>query len=150
MAEGDCVKECNWRWRQAATRLLENNSIDVTFFSKAIYTLLELGRGKYRNVFIYGPANCGKTFILSPLKEIYNAFCNPATGTFAWVGAEEADINILNNFRWKPSIIAWGDMRQLIEGDITHFPAPKNFSKRDIELTKDMPVSLVRHASVLS
>ena len=148
MAEGDCVKECNWRWRQAATRLLENNSIDVTFFSKAIYTLLELGRGKYRNVFIYGPANCGKTFILSPLKEIYNAFCNPATGTFAWVGAE-TDIIILNDFRWKPSIIAWGDMLQLLEGDISHLPAPKNFSKQDIELTKDTPVFATADAPIV-
>ena len=78
--------------------------------------------------------------MLSPLKEIFNTFCNPATGTFTWVGVEEAEIILLNDFRWKPSIIAWADMLQLLEGDIVHLPAPKNFSKHDIELSKDTPV----------
>ena len=45
---------------------------------------------------------------------MYNTFCNPATGTFAWVGAEE--------------------------GDIVHLPAPINFSKEDFELTRDILV----------
>ena len=55
-------------------------------------------------------------------------------------GAEEAEIIMLNDFRWKPSIIAWSDMLQLLEGDAMHLPAPKNFCKRDIELSKDTPV----------
>ena len=45
-------------------------------------------------------------------------FCNLATETFAWVGAEEAEIVTLNDFQWKPSIIAWADMLLLLEGDI--------------------------------
>ena len=48
---------------------------------------------------MYGPANTGKTFIISPLKVLYKAFINPATGTFAWVGAENAEVVILNDFR---------------------------------------------------
>jgi len=31
-------------------------------------------------------------------------------------------------------------MLQLLEGDVMHLPAPKNFCKRDIELSKDTPV----------
>ena len=31
-------------------------------------------------------------------------------------------------------------MLQLLKGDIVHLPGPKNFSKRDIELTTDTPV----------
>ena len=138
--EGNCADECEGKWIQAATDLLQRNEIDLHVFCKAVYSLLQCGRGKYRNIFIHGPANCGKTFILSPLKEIYSTFCNPATGTFAWVGAEEAEIIVLNDFRWKPSIIAWSDMLQLLEGDVMHLPAPKNFCKRDIELSKDTPV----------
>ena len=87
--------------------------------------------------------------MLSPLKTIYNTFCNPATGTFAWVGAEEAEIILLNDFRWKSSIIAWADMLQLLEGDIVHLPAPKNFSKRDIELTRDTPVFATADAPIV-
>lgn len=72
--------------------------------------------------------------MISPLKKLYKAFSNRATGTFAWVGAEEAD-----DFRWHPSIIAWGDLLQLLEGDTLHLPAPKNFCKKDIEFVKDTP-----------
>ena len=66
--------------------------------------------------------------MLSPVKAIYNTFYNPATGTFPWLGGgEDAEVVLLNDFRWKPSIIAWADMLQLQEGDIVHLPAPKNF-----------------------
>ena len=33
-----------------------------------------------------------------------------------------------------------GDMLLLLEGDIVHFPALKNFSKWDIELSNDTPI----------
>ena len=140
MKDTNCVAGCNGQWLQTAYTLLQKNEIAVNVFSKAVFTLLEQGRGNYRNLFIYGAANCGKTFMLSLLKEIFNTFCNPATSTFAGVGAEEAEIILLNYFHWKPSIIAWADMLQLLEGDIVHLPAPKNFPKRDIELSKDTPV----------
>ena len=149
MKERECITECNGQWLQAAYNLLQRNEIPVRDFVQTIYVLLEKGRGKYRNLYIHGPANCGKTFILSPLKLIYKTFSNPATGTFAWVGAEDAEIIMLNDFRWKPSIIAWGDMLQLLEGDITHLPAPKNFAKRDIELKKDTPVFATADAPIV-
>lgn len=102
----ECADGCNGQYLRAAISLLERNEIPVSAFAKAIFSALELGRGKYRNFFIHGPGNCGKSFILSLLKAIFNIFCNPATGTFACVGAEEAEIIFLNDFRWKPSIIA--------------------------------------------
>ena len=77
--------------------------------------------------------------LLSPLKCIYRAFCNPATGTFAWVGEEQAEIIMLNDFQWNPSAIPWADLLQMLEGDIVHLPEPKNFGSQDIEFTKDMP-----------
>ena len=79
-------------------------------------------------------------FRAGPLKSIYGTFCNPATGTFAWVGAEEADIIMLNDFRLKPSKIAWDDMLLLLERYIVHLAAPKNLSKQDIELSNDTPI----------
>ena len=77
--------------------------------------------------------------IVSPLKVIYQAFSNPATGSFAWIGAEEAEIIYLNDFRWHPKIIAWPEFLQALEGDTVHLPAPKNFCSKDIELSKDTP-----------
>ena len=98
MKKSECVTECNGQWLQAAYNLLQSNETPVRDFVQAIYVLLEKGRGKNRNLYIHGPANCGKTFILSPLKLIYKTFSNPATGTFAWVGAEDAEIIMLNDF----------------------------------------------------
>lgn len=135
--EAACIEDCGGRWLEAAIQLLKQNGIAVVAFCNAVHVALEKGRGKYHNIYIYGPANSGKTFILSPLKVIYNTFCNPATGSFAWMGAEEAEVIFLNDFRWNPAIIAWGDLLQALEGDLVHLPAPKNFCKRDLELSSD-------------
>lgn len=137
--EGECCDGCEGRWFQAAVEVLCNNDISVVAFCKAVHTALRNGRGKYQNIFIHGPANSGKTFILSPLKSIYRTFCNPATGTFAWMGVEEAEVILLNDFRWSPAVIAWADLLQALEGDTVHFPAPKNFWNRDFELSDDTP-----------
>lgn len=137
--DGQCCEGCNSKWLLAAEQLLESNGISTNSFCEAVYVALEKGRGKYQNIYIHGPANCGKTFILSPLKSIFNAFCNPATGSFAWMGADEAEIIFLNDFRWSPNVIAWADLLQALEGDVVHLPAPKNFYKRDLELSADTP-----------
>lgn len=147
--DSECVEGCGGKWIQAALDLLAKNEIDVAVFSSAVYTLLEQGRGKFRNIFLHGVANCGKTFLLSPLATIYNTFSNPATGTFAWVGVEDCEIILLNDFRWSQSIIAWADMLRLLEGDVVHLPCPKNFCKRDIELRKDTPVFATSDAPIV-
>ena len=134
-----CVSECKGDWLRCALDVLRRNEIPLINFCNSVYTALEQGRGKYRNIYVYGPANTGKTFLISPLKVIYQAFINPATGTFAWVGAENAEVVILNDFRWHSSIIAWGDFLQLLEGDVVHLPSPKSFSSKDIEFSKSTP-----------
>ena len=49
---------------------------------------------------VTNPVNCGKTFLLHPLTQIFEFFVSPATGTFAWVGAENAEVVFLNYLRW--------------------------------------------------
>ena len=65
---------------------------------------------------------------------IYKAFCHPATGSFAWIGAEDAEIIYLNDFKWHPKIIAWAGLLLAVEGDTVRLPAPENLSSLDIEL----------------
>ena len=137
--DGECVEGCEGKWFLAADEVLRNQGIMPSAFCNAVYAALSKGRGKYRNVYLYGRSNCGKTFMLSPLKAIYKTFCNPATGSFAWIGAEEAEVIFLNDFRWHPTIIAWPDLLQALEGDIIHLPVPKNFCQRDVELNSDTP-----------
>ena len=85
----DCVPQCNG------------------FFAEAVRCLLDRGRGKHRNLLITRPANCGKTFLLSPLTKVYQSFVNPAQNTFVWVGAERAQIIFLNDLRWTARLIPW-------------------------------------------
>ena len=53
---------------------------------------------------------------------MYRSFSNPATSTFAWVGAEKAEVIFLNDFRWNPQIIQWHDLLLMLEGQQVQFP----------------------------
>ena len=120
----ECVVGCEGHRLQMARNLLQRNNINGEQFSEAIRDLLDKGRGKkYRNLYLKGPSNCGKTFLLNPLTHIYNTFCNPASTTFPWVGAEAAEVLFLNDFRWSPNIILWHDLLLLLEGHEVHLPA---------------------------
>lgn len=132
--EGDCVNGCDGQWRLCANEILYKSGIDVELFRTAVKDLLLRGRGKNRNLLLTGPTNCGKSFLLNPLKVIYRTFCNPATGTFAWVSVESAE------FRWSAQIIPWHDLLLMLEGDVVHLPAPKTHYSTDICLQKDTPV----------
>ena len=78
--------------------------------------------------------------MLQPLNEIYKTFNNPATGTFAWVGVDEAEVIYLNDFRWSEKVISWQDLLKLLEGDKVHIPTPKTHYTQDILLEKDVPI----------
>ena len=71
-----------------------------------------------RHAYLHGSSNCGKSFILSPLKVIFkNTFCNPPTCSSAWIGDEEARVTFLNDLRWELKLIAWADLWQALERD---------------------------------
>ena len=57
-----CVDGCDMEWYEYARQVLQLNSMNSFVFVDATRYLLEQGRGKFRNVLIVGPANCGKTF----------------------------------------------------------------------------------------
>lgn len=95
----DCIQECNNIWYKTAIQTLEKNNICINSFCNSIRTLLEKGRGKFRNILITGPTNCGKSFILKPITKLFNTLDNLATSSFAWVGAEQAEVIFLNDFR---------------------------------------------------
>ena len=77
-------------------------------------------------MYIHGSSNCGKNFVLAPLKLIYKTFSNPAMGSFAWIGAEEAEVIFLNDFGWEPKLIAWGGLLKVLEGDVVDVGVIKN------------------------
>ena len=93
---------------------------------------------------IVGKRNCGKLFILRPLNVIYHdrIFENPAMHKFGWVGAQDASVILLQDFRWSSDLIDWSDfLRFLEEGEPVRLPAPRNLYKEDILISKSNDVA---------
>ena len=137
-SEGIC--NCAGQWQYLALQTLQRNNIDLHEYTNAVYNLLDMGRGKHRNIIHVGPTNCAKSFLLNPLRDIYECFHNPATSTFNWLGVEQKEIILLNDFRWSPAMLPWHDLLLLLEGDTVNFPAPKNEYARNITLVADTPI----------
>ena len=135
---GVCV--CNNEYEKCAIEVLENNQVDPNEFKAAVLSALTTGRRKGNNFMLIDPANCGKTFILQPLAEVFDCFSSPATGTFAWVGVEKAEIVFLNDLRWNEKLIPWSDFLNLLEGLPIHLPAPKTHFAEDIIWSKKTPI----------
>ena len=135
-----CACICNGEYYIHATETFRNNNIDFGEFRSAVVNALKFGRKKGNNIMIVGPANCGKTFILKPLTHIFKCFVSPATGTFAWVGAENAEVLFLNDLRWNDKLMAWSDFLNLLEGLPVHLPAPKTHFAEDILWSKKTPI----------
>lgn len=139
-AKKDCVPLCNGEWSRCAHEVLQFNGVHPVVFGTALRDLLTYGRGKHRNVFILGPADCGKTFLLEPLQDIFETFSNPANNQYAWLGVETSELIFLNEFRWEPQTIAWKELLLLLEGQLVHLPTPKNHYAKDITIDSDIPI----------
>lgn len=101
---------------------------------------MEKGRGKNRNILITGPANCGKTFLLNPLTKNFDAFINPSSGKYAFVGVEKKDVVFLNDLRWNQEMIPWQEFLNLLEGQTVHLAAPKSHVAKNICVSDDKPI----------
>ena len=135
-----CV--CNGEWLTCAKEVMDLNNIDVAEFRSAILENIRLGRAKFRNIFIVGPTNTAKTFILKPLSVIYNEriFENPANHKYGWGGAEKTSGIMLQDFRWHKDLIMWKDFLLLLEGEKVRLPAPRNIYKDDICICGDVSI----------
>lgn len=139
-AQVDCSESCGGLWYQCAYEVLSKNRIQPYVYADSVRNLLIKGRGKFRNIIIVGPANCGKTFLLRPLDLVFKTFCNPAVDKYAWVGADGAECIFLNDFRWSRELIAWDKLLLLLEGHVVKLPAPKNHFSTDVCIDSDVPV----------
>ena len=143
-----CVDGCDMEWYTCAREILQQNRINPYVYADAVRDLLTRGRGKFRNIMITGPANCGKTFMLKPLEIIYKAFCNPANDKYAWVGADQAEVIVLQDFRWSSELICWKDLLLLLEGEIVKLPSPKNQFATDVCINTDIPIFATSKAKI--
>ena len=136
---------CNGTWLVCARDILVKNNIDKEKFCGALYAAIEKGRCKHVNILITGPADCGKTFILEPVCDVFpDVFQNPASSTFGWLGVKTSNLIFINDFRWSPrrkgGYIDWADLLKLLEGAQVTLPAPMNSNTAHIGVTKCMPI----------
>ncbi len=98
-AAAECVDACGGEWLECALQVLRKNGLHPIVFAEAVRDLLVNSTGKHRNIFIAGPADCAKTFILAPLQKIFITFSNPADNKYSWLDVENAEAIFLNDFR---------------------------------------------------
>ena len=65
-----CVDGCDMELCTCLRDILQKNGINSYAYADTIRDVLIHALGKFRNVMITGPANCGKTFLLKPLEII--------------------------------------------------------------------------------
>ena len=130
-AKGEhAVADCGWK--RAALEVLKLNGIKVEEFVSAIKTNLDLGRGKGRNVMIYGEGDRAKSFLLMPLLKIYDTFMCPAQNKFNWVGAWDREVLFLNDLNYTEDTMSWGNFLNLLEGAPVSIGVPKNQYEEDV------------------
>ena len=139
--EGECV--CEGVWLRLAKEVLALNDIDEANFANAIKENLVKGRGKFRNILLIGKTNRAKTFVLKPLRLIYNRFLfeNPACHKYGWGGCAGKSVFLLQDFRWNLELIKWSDFLLMLDEDETvKLPTPRNHEKEDIVLKDQVAI----------
>ena len=56
------------------------------------------------------------------------------------MGAEKAEVILLQDFRFSKDVIAWKDLLLLLEGETVKLPAPKNHFAKDVVIDSDVPI----------
>lgn len=138
-----CV--CEGEWLKCVKEILHLNNIDEKQYANALYSQLLEGRGKFKNIMLVGVFNCGKTFLVKPLRTLYqhSLFENPANTKFGWVGVEKTSVILLQDFRWERELICWNDLLLLLEEDETvKFPTPRNTHREDIVIPNTSKVAI--------
>ncbi len=139
--ESACV--CEGVWLRMAKEVLSLNHIDESQFAQAIHENIVKGRGKFRNILLIGKTNRAKTFILKPLRVIYERFLfeNPACHKYGWGGCRGKSVFLLQDFRWNLELIKWSDFLLMLDEDETvKLPTPRNHEKEDIILKTQVAI----------
>ena len=135
--ERSCVCVCAGRWGRAARQILEANEISEQVFTKAVYDALQHGRAKGHTIALLGVAgNEGKTFLLSPMKDIYppgTVIGSPSPSAFPLLELSKSRVAIWDDWRFDATIIPIASQLQLFEGLPMTVNRPQNqFSGHEI------------------
>ena len=126
-AETACSCPTPGLWLELADAVLARNDLEGTF-ERAVYRALAEGRKKMNSVFLLGPSNCGKSFLVKPLKEIYRVYEQPDGGTYQLEAMLGKEVVFLNDFEWDHAEkwCRWAYFKNFLEGGSLPVARPKN------------------------
>ena len=136
---------CEKRWLPAALEGVFRNNIDTISFARQVVNTLTKGRGKGSNLFMVGPENCAKSFMLISLSIMFNYFFCPLNSKFNFVTAIDKEINFHNDLRYgldgngDDRLLQWNQFLNLLEGAAVNVAIPKNVYASDQEWTALQP-----------
>ncbi len=138
-AAGECSCAMPGLWQTLADQTLQRNGIGGDF-EKAIYTALLQGRSKKTNVFLLGPTNAAKSFLVKPLSLLLRCYTVPDGGNYQLEALVDKELLYLNGFSWDEKWLKWSYFKTLLEGaEAIMVARPKN-KGGDVPWARDCPV----------
>ena len=112
--------------------LLQQNGLDGQL-QRDVFGALRYGRLKKRTVCLVGDTNCGKSFLLKGLAQIYEIYQRPDTGSYQLEDLLGKELVFLNDFEYNEAAKGWMDwqyFKNFLEGDSLPVAVFKNRRKR--------------------
>jgi len=127
-SQGSCCCATPQQCYLLQKEVLQNNGLDGPF-QKAVFEALRAGRAKRRNVCVLGPPDCGKTFLLKGLREVYSCYERPDGGSYQLEDLLGKEVVFLNDFEYDASAkewMPWSFFKNFLEGGHLKVGRPKN------------------------
>ena len=108
--------------------LLRKNGLEGTF-QKEVLGALRSGRAKMRNICLVGAANCGKSFLLEGLLEVFHTYVRPDGGSHQLEDVLDKELVFLNDFEYDAAAkewMTWQYLKNFLEGAAVTVSRPKN------------------------
>ena len=126
------------QWHSLAKATLLRNQMDGDF-QRAVFKAMAEGRAKKNNVFLIGPTNAGKSFLLRPLKVLFFVYEMPDGGSHQLEDLLDKEVVFLNDFTWCAEWMKWSYFKVFLEGGSVSVARPKNRGGNAL-FTSDVPV----------
>jgi len=137
-AQQTCTCDTPGQWLQLARETLQRNGI-LGSFQKALYESLDRGREKKTNLFLLGPTDAAKSFLLKPLTLLFRCYTQPDGGTHQLETLLGQELVYLNDFTWDEKWLGWAYLKTFMGGDHVSVARPKNRGG-NVEFTRDSPI----------
>jgi hypothetical protein len=109
-AARDCTCDVGGQWLDLAHATLDRNGVRSQF-QQAVYRIPEQGRAKKNNLFLLGPPNAGKSFVLQPLTVLFRSYAIPDDGSHQLEHVLDKEVAYLNDFTWDEKWLQWSYLK---------------------------------------